>query len=98
MPRDSRRRHTAKPFNVFPANVTQTSSRRGSVNLGLNLPTKRSASRLAVRQERFVEGLIRFGDLVIAWALLLFTLPLIIAIALAVKIGRASCRERVEIS
>src|ERR1041384_8190537 len=85
MPRDSRRRHTAKPFNGFPAIDTQTSSGRRSANLGLDLPTERSAPRLAVRQERFLEGLIRFGDLVIGWALLLFTLPLIIAIAVAIR-------------
>jgi lipopolysaccharide/colanic/teichoic acid biosynthesis glycosyltransferase len=85
MPRDSGRRHTAKQFNGFPAINTQTSSGRRSANLGLDLPTERSAPRLAVRQERFLEGLIRFGDLVIGWALLLFTLPLIIAIAVAIR-------------
>jgi lipopolysaccharide/colanic/teichoic acid biosynthesis glycosyltransferase len=85
MPRDSRRRHTLKPFYGFPADDTQTSSGRGSANLGFDLPMKRSASPIRVRQERFLERLIRLGDLVIACALLVFTLPLIIAIAVAIR-------------
>ena len=85
MPRDSRRPRSSKPFGRFPANDSRTSLGRGSANLGLDLPTKRSPSPSRLRQERFLEGLIRFGDLVIACALLVFTLPLIIAIAVAIR-------------
>jgi len=85
MPRDSRRPRSGKPFSRFPANDPRTSFGRGSANLGLDLPTKRSPSPIWVRQERFLEGLTRFGDLVIACALLVFTLPLIIAIAVAIR-------------
>ena len=82
---DSRRPRSAKTFSRFPANDPRTSLGRGSANLGLDRPTKRSRSPIRVRQERFLEGLTRFGDLVIACALLVFTLPLIIAIAVAIR-------------
>jgi lipopolysaccharide/colanic/teichoic acid biosynthesis glycosyltransferase len=85
MPRDSRRPRSSKPFGRFPANEPRTSLGRGSANLGLDLPTKRSPSPSWLRQERFLEGLTRFGDLVIACALLVFTFPLIIAIAVAIR-------------
>src|SRR3954451_20145800 len=85
MLRDSRRPRSAKPLSRFPANDSRTSLGRGSANLGLDLPTKRSPSPSRLRQERFLEGLTRFGDLVIACALLVFTLPLIIAIAVAIR-------------
>src|ERR1051325_11540615 len=80
----SRRRHSAKPSDRFPANDTRTSLGKGSANLGIHLPT-RSASPIRVRRGWFFEGLIHFGDLVIACALLVFTLPLIIAIAVAIR-------------
>jgi lipopolysaccharide/colanic/teichoic acid biosynthesis glycosyltransferase len=35
--------------------------------------------------ERFADGLARFGDLALAWALLALLLPLMIAIALAIR-------------
>ena len=85
MRRDSRRPRSATPFNRFPANNTRTSLGRGSANLGSTLPKQRSPSPSRLRQERFLEGLIRFGDLVIACALLVLTLPLIIAIAVAIR-------------
>ena len=85
MPRDSRRPRSAKPFSRFPANDFRTSLGRGSANLGLDLPTKRSPSPSRLRQERFLEGVTRFGDLVIACALLVFTLPLMVAIAVAIR-------------
>jgi len=85
MPRDSRRPRSGKPFSRFPANDPRTSFGRGSANLGLDLPTKRSPSPIWVRQERFLEGLTRFGDLVIACALLVFILPLMVAIAVGIR-------------
>jgi lipopolysaccharide/colanic/teichoic acid biosynthesis glycosyltransferase len=85
MRRDSRRPRSAKPLNRVPANDTRNSLGRGSATLGSTLPTKRSPSPLRVRQERFVEGLTRFGDLVIACALLVFILPLMVAIAVGIR-------------
>jgi lipopolysaccharide/colanic/teichoic acid biosynthesis glycosyltransferase len=85
MPRDFGGPRLAKRFRPVPVIDPRTSLGLGSANRGSALPKQRSPSPRRVRQERFVEGLIRFGDLVIACALLVFTFPLIIAIAVAIR-------------
>ena len=81
-------RHSGGPrlaVRRVPASDPRTSLGRDSANRGSTLHKQRSPSPIRVRQERFLEWLTRFADLVVACALLVFTLPLMVAIALAIR-------------
>lgn len=86
MPRDSGGSRSARPISRFPMGNTGSAPGLGSPKWGpTTLPKQQSASRVRVRRERFFDRLGHLGDRVIAWLLLVFTLPLIGAIALAIR-------------
>jgi lipopolysaccharide/colanic/teichoic acid biosynthesis glycosyltransferase len=77
---------SAKSVSSFPVGNTGSSAGLGSKRWDSTaLPKAGRAFAVLLRQERFFDGLRRVGDLVIAWALLVFTLPLMAVIALAIR-------------
>ena len=79
MLRDSERPRSASQFSPLPSAHTPPASRLPS------FPPEMVPSPVRPAPERFAERLARFGDLALAWMLLVLVLPLMLLIALAIR-------------